>query len=209
VQIPRLREWREARALTQVELAERARISSRSVAGYEAGHGARPPTVRRLAEALGVDVMELVGEGADPGKAQAPPSPEQPDFNGLLEEEWRTQHLWVWKSYLSRRVEWCEGVLQKSPEDSFNNPFQSLDTAIQWAIYVSMESAQLRNALRTEIRSYADADSEIVGELHALLDRFVAVEDTTDVRVKAMMDEAGLSNEDKEQRLRLIEGGAA
>jgi hypothetical protein len=106
-------------------------------------------------------------------------------------------------------VEWCEKVLQKSREDSFNNPFLSLDTAIQWAIYVGVECTQLRDAVRTEVRSSTDADSEIVGELHALLDRFVAVEDTTDVRVRAMMDEAGLTDEDKEQRLRLIPGSAA
>src|SRR5215213_4541034 len=195
VQIPRLREWREARALTQVELAERARISSRSVAGYEAGHGARPPTVRRLAEALGVDVMELVGVEAAPGKAEAPPSPEQPSFNGLLEEERRTQHLGVWKSYLSRRVESHEKDLQKSPDD-FNYPFLSLDTAIQWALCVGAESTHLQDALRTEVRSHTDADSDIVGELRALLDRFAAVVDTTDVRVNAMMDEAKLSDED-------------
>jgi excisionase family DNA binding protein len=159
---------------------------------------------------------ELVEESEVHPKAQAPPSAEQPSFNGLLEEERREQHLGAWKSYLSRRVEWCERVLQKSREDSFNNPFLSLDTAIQWAIYVGIESAQLRDAVRTEVRSYTeevrsytDADSEIVGELHTLLDRFVAVVDTTDVRVRAMMDEAGLTDEDKEQRLRLIPGSAA
>jgi hypothetical protein len=74
---------------------------------------------------------------------------------------------------------------------------------------VGIERTQLQDALRTEVRLYSDADSEIVGELHTLLDRFVAVEDTTDVRVKAMMDEAGLTDEDKEQRLRLIHGSAA
>jgi excisionase family DNA binding protein len=136
-------------------------------------------------------------------------SASEPSFNDVLEAEWRAQHLGVWKTYLSRRVEWCEGVLEKSREDSFNNPFLSLDTAIQWAIYVAIESTQLRDALRTEVRSYADTDSEIVGELRTLLDRFVAVDDTTNVRVKAMMDEAGLTDEDKEQRLRLIHGSAA
>jgi transcriptional regulator with XRE-family HTH domain len=59
VQIPRLREWRETRALTQVELAERAGVSSRSVAGYEGGAGARLTTVRKLAVALGVKVEDL------------------------------------------------------------------------------------------------------------------------------------------------------
>ena len=88
VQIPRLREWRETRALSQVELAELADLSSRSVAGYEAGAGARPSTVRRLAEVLGVEVTELRGDTEHPLE-EAPPSPEQPNFNGLIEEERR------------------------------------------------------------------------------------------------------------------------
>jgi transcriptional regulator with XRE-family HTH domain len=207
VQIPNLRGLRELHGLTQKELADVSGVSLRSVAGYEGGAHARPNTARRLAEALNVEVADLVGADSYP-KAQAPPSPTQPPLNGF-EEERRTQHLYVWKSYLSRRVEWCERVLQKSREDSFLNPFLSLDTAIQWAMYVGIESTQLRNALQPEIRSYTDADSEIVGELHALLDRFDAVDDTTNMRVKAMMDEAGLTDEDKEQRLRLIGGSAA
>lgn len=72
VQIPRLREWREARALTQEELAGRAGVSVRSVAGYEAGAGARPGTVRKLAGALDVEVANLLG--ALP-KEEAPSSP--------------------------------------------------------------------------------------------------------------------------------------
>ena len=76
MQIPRLREWREARALTQVELAELADVSSRSVAGYEAGAGARPPTVRKLAQVLAVDIADLVGE-ADHPKDGAPKSPRE------------------------------------------------------------------------------------------------------------------------------------
>jgi transcriptional regulator with XRE-family HTH domain len=208
LQIPKLREWRESRALTQVELAERAGMSSRSVAGYEAGGGARPPTVRKLAEALGVEVADLRGDPEHP-LGVAPSSQEKLFNNGILDEARHIQHLYVWKSYLSRRVEWCERVLQKSREDSFLNPFLSLDTAIQWAMYVGIESKQLRNALQPEIRSYTDADSEIVGELHALLDRFDAVDDTTNTRVNAMMDEAGLTDEDKKQRLRVIRGSAA
>jgi transcriptional regulator with XRE-family HTH domain len=80
VQIPRLREWRERRAITQVELAERAGVSARSVAGYEAGGGARLPTVRRLAHALGIEVTDLYGEAGHP-LGQASPSQERL-FNG-------------------------------------------------------------------------------------------------------------------------------
>ena len=84
MQIPRLKEWREARALTQVELAELADVSSRSVAGYEAGAGARPPTVRKLAEALGVEVGDLRGDPEHP-LAEALPLQERL-FNGGAKE---------------------------------------------------------------------------------------------------------------------------
>jgi transcriptional regulator with XRE-family HTH domain len=75
LQVQKLRQWREFRALTQEELAEKAGISPRSVAGYEGGAGARPGTVRALAAALDVDVSALLEEPQTP-KAQAPPSPE-------------------------------------------------------------------------------------------------------------------------------------
>lgn len=197
---------REQAGLTQEQEAKMAGVSPTTISGIESGKITRPhlKTLLKIARALGADVGEL----RESGKGVAPPSPTQPPLNGF-EEERREQPLGVWKRYLTRRVEWCEKVLEKSPEDTFNNPFLSLDTAIQWAIYVGIESTQLRNALRTEFRSHTDADSEIVGELHALLERFVAIEETTDARVKAMMDEAGLTDEDKEQRLRLIDGSAA
>jgi transcriptional regulator with XRE-family HTH domain len=205
-----LREIRLRRGLSQADLSAMTGVAEFTISEIESGKRAnpRPSTLRKLAQGLGVEVTDLYGE-LDSPLGVAPSSQEKLFNNGVLEEERGAQHLWAWKSYLSRRVEWCERVLQKSREDSFNNPFLALDTAIQWAIYVGSEGAQLRDALRTEIRSQADADSEIVGELRILLDRFVAVGDTTDVRVKAMMDEAGLTDEDKKQRFRLIRGSAA
>src|SRR5215210_3964911 len=117
VQIPNLRELRELHGLTQKELADVSSVSLRSVAGYEGGAHARPNTARKLAQALNVEVADLVGATSYP-KASAS---SQPSFNGLLEEERRAQDLGVWKSYLSRRVEWYEKVLQMSREVSFNN----------------------------------------------------------------------------------------
>lgn len=60
MKIPKLRKQRERRALTQVELAKKAGLSERSIAGYEAGAGATPPSVRKLAAALNVEIEELI-----------------------------------------------------------------------------------------------------------------------------------------------------
>ena len=85
VQIPRLREWRELQGWTQKDLARESGVSPRSIAGYEAGTSARPGTTRKLAQALGVEVADLV---LTPGKEEAPHS-SQLTLNGALEEERR------------------------------------------------------------------------------------------------------------------------
>jgi transcriptional regulator with XRE-family HTH domain len=71
----RLRAARVLRALSQLELAERARLQQTAVSHYESG--ARRPSLRnlrRLAEALEVTTDFLVGRSASP--EPAPPSDE-------------------------------------------------------------------------------------------------------------------------------------
>ena len=87
MKLPRLREWREFRGLTQPELAERAGLSLRSVFNYEHGGNALPNSTRKLAEALGVEIGDLLDEEAHP-KGAAPPSV-QLTINGVLAEERR------------------------------------------------------------------------------------------------------------------------
>ena len=66
VKLLRLRGVRERQALTQQELAERAGISRVTVVRLESGlDDPRPPTVRKLAVALGVLPHELMGEAED------------------------------------------------------------------------------------------------------------------------------------------------
>jgi transcriptional regulator with XRE-family HTH domain len=84
VQIPNLRELRELHGLTQKELADASGVSLRSVAGYEGGAHVRPNTARKLAQALNVEVADLVEASSYP-KAQAPPSSIQPPLNGFEE----------------------------------------------------------------------------------------------------------------------------
>jgi HTH-type transcriptional regulator, competence development regulator len=57
----RLRELREDRMLSQSELAKMAGTTQAAISGFERGERkAQPRTVRRLAEALGVEPTELV-----------------------------------------------------------------------------------------------------------------------------------------------------
>lgn len=56
-----LRATREARFLTQAELAERAGVSRVAIIRLESGTPARVSTARKLAAALGVEPGVLVG----------------------------------------------------------------------------------------------------------------------------------------------------
>lgn len=61
--LTRLRQVRDAKALSQAELAEKANVSRNTIARIEAhGAGATYATLRKLAEALGVSPQELVGD---------------------------------------------------------------------------------------------------------------------------------------------------
>ena len=85
VQIPKLREVRELQGLTQKDLAEVSGVSLRSIAGYEGGARVRPNTARKLANALDVEVVDLVGVDVHP-KARAL-SPHDADPGTALPED--------------------------------------------------------------------------------------------------------------------------
>ncbi len=61
ISLPRLRELRQSRGLSQRDLAELARVSSGTVYRLENGlRGAYPGTIRKLAVALDVTPADLV-----------------------------------------------------------------------------------------------------------------------------------------------------
>jgi transcriptional regulator with XRE-family HTH domain len=64
VNVERLTELRRERVLSPQELEERSGVSYNTIWRLEDGRqGAHPRTVRKLAEALGVEPSELVKEG--------------------------------------------------------------------------------------------------------------------------------------------------
>jgi len=69
----RLRKTRERRVLTQAELAERSAVLEVTISRIENGHSQpTPKTIRKLAEALGVDATWLrFGEGHQEEKLAA------------------------------------------------------------------------------------------------------------------------------------------
>jgi transcriptional regulator with XRE-family HTH domain len=75
VKTPRLREWREATGETQVTLADKSGVAEHTISRIEHGASLRPTTARKLADALGVavaDLMESPPVLALAGKAKAP-----------------------------------------------------------------------------------------------------------------------------------------
>ena len=69
--LPRLRALRELRGLSQLDLAQRSGVNRRTIINVEQDKPARPSTARRLAEALDVEITDLVGEAALPKGAAA------------------------------------------------------------------------------------------------------------------------------------------
>jgi len=66
VNVERLKELRRERVLSLRELEERSGVSYNTIWRLEDGRqGAHPRTIRRLAEALGVEARELLKGGGD------------------------------------------------------------------------------------------------------------------------------------------------
>ncbi len=66
MKVPRLRQQRERRGLTQQDLAVAAGVSRRSIAGWELGGGIRPNSAHKVGEALAVEITDLLEPNLDP-----------------------------------------------------------------------------------------------------------------------------------------------
>src|SRR5215213_9184868 len=87
-----LRQYREARGLSQQELAERAALTANGIGALERGERRRPypDTVRRLAEALGLDEAQraqLIASAARTSGSSAAPPADEPRGAALASPE--------------------------------------------------------------------------------------------------------------------------
>jgi transcriptional regulator with XRE-family HTH domain len=85
MQLERLKEWRESQGLTQGELARQACVGHVTVARAEIGHSVRPNSARKIAEALGLKVSDLLKHPP----ALADPFPKDEALPELVDEERR------------------------------------------------------------------------------------------------------------------------
>jgi transcriptional regulator with XRE-family HTH domain len=83
----RVREGRERLALSIENVSAKARVSPHTWVRAEHGEEIRPSSVRRIAEALGVEPGQLMGELVLPGKAEAPSPPEVSEEERRAEDE--------------------------------------------------------------------------------------------------------------------------
>lgn len=67
--LPLLRRWRESKYLTQTELADKAGVTRSTVTRGERGEVVGFPSIRKLAEALGLTPDELVYTDPDASDA--------------------------------------------------------------------------------------------------------------------------------------------
>jgi transcriptional regulator with XRE-family HTH domain len=87
VKTPRLREWREAMGETQATLGERSGVAEHTISRIEHGASLRPTTARKLADALGVAVADLMERPPVP-LGDAPQGTGQPERKGPDQDVW-------------------------------------------------------------------------------------------------------------------------
>jgi transcriptional regulator with XRE-family HTH domain len=75
-----LKEFRRQKGLSQKDLADTSGVGQDTISGIESGrHEPRPSTLRKLAEALDIEVADFFREPALSGKAEAPGKTGQPE----------------------------------------------------------------------------------------------------------------------------------
>jgi transcriptional regulator with XRE-family HTH domain len=108
-----LRNLRLRRGLSQADLSAKTGVAEFTISEIEAGKrpNARPSTLRKLAQGLGVEVTDLYGV-PDIHLGEAPPHTEQRSFNHLLEDERRISEYQRWADFIDRYANRWERLIE-------------------------------------------------------------------------------------------------
>jgi transcriptional regulator with XRE-family HTH domain len=140
---------REEKALTQVELAEKANISPSTLSQIESGKVPRPHvgTMRKIARALGVEPAEL--RKASPEEMTARPKGDAPlSFSRWLEERCGHSYLALSEEELIQRFDDLEGF-----EDAANKK-RDLFAAVQAEYLATIKTRHLPPEERVLVRGH-------------------------------------------------------
>jgi transcriptional regulator with XRE-family HTH domain len=145
LEVKRLRQERE---WNQTELAYHAGLAPSVISQIE--NGKRDPTartLRKLAEALSVEVGDLFP------KVQAAPSPEQPDFDGLLEEERR-------RAEREKLIEALPGWIRAAIEDEeFVQRFEAAKSSLARADDLATRQRKETGRIIAQLRDLKERDA--------------------------------------------------
>jgi transcriptional regulator with XRE-family HTH domain len=175
---PFLRALRERAALSQKDLAELSGVARATIADLETGkRPARPSTLRKVAQGLGVEVTDLYEGPEVPRMWMSVPPSQATLFNGQAEEERCIAYLRAWRVFLEDRArEWRadgEELLQdEEPNDA---------GAVAWAITNRQIVDSIRNKVLREFATgaFPPEDSAEFQELMAVCDAIDRVTEIT------------------------------
>jgi transcriptional regulator with XRE-family HTH domain len=133
LKLPRLKEVRELHGWSQTKLAEESGVSRDSISNYETGQReAYPATAKRLADALDVEIAELI----EPAREPALPKADAPRETGpaRVEQQWESALASVRQrqSEVEAKVE----ELLELPDRSEANPYE-----VKWVLDEAQDCA--------------------------------------------------------------------
>lgn len=151
MKLTRLREVRELRGWSQSKLAEESGVSRDGISNYETGHReAWPATAKKVADALGVEISDLVARAEEPvlaaGKAEAPREA------GPTEEQWPPAFVeWLKEHGATRILMSDEEVIENLERLAFGSDRQAIPDRFEQEWRKTLEEeASVENALREE-----------------------------------------------------------
>jgi transcriptional regulator with XRE-family HTH domain len=111
-----LKQWRRAQGLTQEALADKCKLSKRTIENAENGHELTTPTVTSICNALGKKPEDLISDGPNEPDP-IPPTEEELleslvlDSMGVDKTTWKCERVSVLHCGRIRRVEMCYEML--------------------------------------------------------------------------------------------------